>query len=213
MRKVRVPSLLFILAIFLGILSFWINTIVSGNMPFVDQWTREFVSFIAHSRLYNFALLVTELGSSYFLIPFTMIMGILLLLLYRDWLPALVFSGGTLISHLLNQFLKVVVARERPSINIEANAEGYSFPSGHAMISLVCYGLLLYFLEQKLVTKKVIFSVRIFFYTLIIFIGLSRYIINVHYLTDVITGFIAGYMLLICFIYAFNWIQQWRSSE
>src|SRR5699024_3922258 len=81
---------------------------------------------------------------------FTIVMGIFLWWLYDDWFPSFIFSGGTLMSYLLNEMIKLIVVRERPSMNVDAHAIGYSFPSGHAMISMVCYGLFIYFLRKKL---------------------------------------------------------------
>src|SRR5690625_1691475 len=198
----------FLLIIVFFIVSIWVITIIQGKMPYTDQWTRRFVESLAHSKLYIYARWITELGSYTFLIPFTIVMGILLWRIYCDWFPAFIFSGGTLMSHLLNVFVKNLVTRGRLSIFIEAHAIGYSFPSGHAMISIVCYGLLIYFLQKKLTNRKHIILMQIGFSLLIFLIGMSRYIINVHYLTDVLSGFGFGYVLLMCFIYIFERIQH-----
>lgn len=179
-------------------------------MPYTDQWTRDFVEAIADSKLYTIARWVTELGSASFLIPFTIIFGLVLWRLFRSFLPALFFAGGVLASHLVNVLIKELVARERPRIFIEANAEGYSFPSGHAMLSLVCYGLLAYFMMQKIMSKKVRISMKVMFGILIFLIGISRVIINVHYLTDVLTGFVLGFLCLVGLIYIYDVAQKNR---
>lgn len=74
----------------------------------------------------------------------------------------------------------------------EANAEGFSFPSGHAMISIVCYGLLAYYLRQNIASTRFRSGITLFFTLFILLIGFSRYVINVHFLTDVLSGFIIG---------------------
>src|SRR5690625_8012273 len=98
-------------------------------------------------------------------------MSLFLWYLFRDWLAGFLFAGGTLGSHLLNTLIKGLVERERPRILLEANAEGYSFPSGHAMTSLVCYGLFVYFIVKKSTSQKAVLSIKIAFALLVILIG------------------------------------------
>src|SRR5690625_3804642 len=86
------------------VISNWIITIIKGEIPYVDQWTRDLVESVSGSTIYTMARWITELGSEAFLVPFTVIMGLILLVMFRDWLPALLFAGGTLMSHLLNMW-------------------------------------------------------------------------------------------------------------
>src|SRR5699024_7592027 len=111
----------------------WYVKIMSGVVPSVDQWSWQFVANIVASKFYLIFHWITELVSKSFLFPFTIIMSLLLWYLFRDWLAGFLFAGGTLGSHLLNTLIKELVERERPRVLLEANAEGYSFPSGHAM--------------------------------------------------------------------------------
>ena len=191
----------------------WNVKIMAGVVPYVDQWSREFVANIADSTVYQIFRWITELGSKSFLLPFTIIMSLFLWYLFRDWLAGFLFAGGTLGSHLLNTLIKGLVERERPRILLEANAEGYSFPSGHAMTSLVCYGLFVYFIVKKITSQKAVLGIKIAFALLVILIGISRYIINVHYLTDVIAGFTIGGLYLTGMIYLFEFIQKRRSND
>ncbi len=127
----------------------WIVRIISGQQLYMDQLTRAYVEELAGTNTYTIFRWITELGSGTFLIPFVVIMSMVLWRLFRDWLPAVVFGLGTLSSYGLNILIKQLVERERPSIFIAANAEGYSFPSGHAMIPMVCYGFLAYLLGKN----------------------------------------------------------------
>lgn len=178
----------------LVIIGIWVMKILRGELPYVDQWTRALVERFDDTYVYTVFRWITELGSSSFLVPFTIVMAIVLWGMLRDYLTALIFAGGTLASHLLNILIKVLVERERPSISAAANAEGHSFPSGHAMISMVCYGLLAYFIVKKWRSAKAKFLTRLFFALLIFLIGLSRFFINVHYLTDIMAGFFFGFL-------------------
>ncbi|WP_231514794.1 phosphatase PAP2 family protein [Oceanobacillus salinisoli] len=186
----------------------WIIQIVNGYVPYVDQWTRELVEKFDDTFAYHVFLMITNLGSRHFLIPFVSTAAIVLWIIHKHWLPPFIFAGGTLVTYLFNGVIKNIVQRERPSILEEANAVGNSFPSGHAMISMVCYGLLAYFLIKKLKSPKLSIAVQIIFSLLIFLIGISRYIINVHYLTDVGAGFFLGFIFLVGFLYLYEGLRK-----
>src|SRR5690625_1913567 len=186
------------------IIVWWAVQIKQGKLPYIDQLTRNFVAVVAHTPVYTFFRWITELGSRSFTVPFTIVMSLVLWRLYRDWFLALLFGLGTWGAHLLNHWIKHLVARERPSISALLNAQGFSFPSGHAMISIVCYGLLGYLLSKKINSKQIRTYVQIIFGLLILLIGSSRYFINVHFLTDIITGFLVGYLYLLLLIYVYE---------
>ncbi len=210
MNKKQSYIYLFLLAFIFILITDWIVTIMKGEIPYVDRWTRNFVELVADSNTYTFARWITELGSKSFLIPFTIVMGLILIVLFRDWLPALLFASGTLISYLLNMLIKVLVGRERPSIFIEANAEGFSFPSGHSMITMVCYGFLMYLFAKKVSSTPIKIMIQASFSLLIFLIGISRYIINVHFLTDIIAGFTFGFMILLSLISLYEYVDKRR---
>lgn len=197
--KKKYASIAIIIMISCFIIS-WIIDIKQGKMPYADQWNRQFTPLFAETPIYMIFRYITELGSRSFLQPMTMIMMVVLWIWYKDFRPAFTFGLGTLGAHVLNKLLKELIARERPSISVLLNAEGYSFPSGHAMVSIVCYGLLAYFLSNKARSPKTAQMIRGILYAIIFLIGVSRYIINVHFATDIITGYFIGGILLITLI-------------
>ncbi|MCT1903206.1 phosphatase PAP2 family protein [Oceanobacillus sojae] len=178
----------------------WVIQIKMEILPYTDQWTRSIVTLVHGTGTYDFFRAVTELGSSHVLIPIAIAAAIGLMLIYKHWYPGLLLLGGSLFAHLLNSFIKQLVFRERPSISVALNAEGFSFPSGHSMISMVCYGLIAYLLCKKIRSKKIALIIQIGLGTLVFLIGISRFFINVHYLTDIIAGFTLGFALLYIFI-------------
>ena len=77
---------------------------------------------------------------------------------------------------------------------------GYSFPSGHSMVGIAFYGMIIY-ITYKLIKKvwlRRIFTISLA--VLIALIGFSRIYLGVHYPSDVIAGFAFGYMFLILFL-------------
>jgi undecaprenyl-diphosphatase len=104
-------------------------------------------------------------------------------------------------SSILNETLKAIFRRERPDILRLTEAVGFSFPSGHSMVGLSFYGLLMYFSYKN---SKNIYSkllTIILFSTLIILIGISRVYLGVHYGSDVLAGFLVGAAWLSIFIW------------
>lgn len=194
--------------IFLLVISYWTFQIIRGNLPYVDAILEQLLrDIVTIEPIYNFARGITGLGSKTFLIPFVTIMAILFIFVFRSIVPSIILAGGTLLAHGINVLLKEIIQRERPLIWLEAGAYGYSFPSGHAMISLVCYGLLAYFLSLKMKNYKQKKFMFIGFSLLIFLIGSSRFVLNVHYTTDIISGFILGYLLLLSYLYVLRLID------
>jgi undecaprenyl-diphosphatase len=95
-------------------------------------------------------------------------------------------------SFLMDQVLKWLFHRNRPEILPLVVANGYSFPSGHTMVSFSFYGMLTYILFINTVDKRW----RIFYVFLAVFliltIGISRIYLGVHYASDVLAGYAAG---------------------
>ena len=142
-------------------------------------------------------LLFTMLGDPAVLIPLLLFVGITLLARGR-WIDAagLLLAGGG--AGLLNQLLKDIFQRVRPSLfDGPFHLTSYSFPSGHSMGSIACYGMLAYIAIQLLTHRVARVAVAIAAALLILCIGISRIYFNVHYPTDVLGGFIAGAIWLV----------------
>ncbi len=91
----------------------------------------------------------------------------------------------------MNFLFKVFFHRARPEILVLVHATGYSFPSGHSMVSVAFYGYLIY-LSVILLQKPWKQLSSLLLSMLIFFIGLSRIYLGVHYASDVVGGFLAG---------------------
>lgn len=76
---------------------------------------------------------------------------------------------------------------------------GYSFPSGHSMISAAFYGFLIYLIYKKVKNKKLKITLIIVLSILIVSIGISRIYLGVHYTSDVLAGFTVSVSYLIIY--------------
>jgi membrane-associated phospholipid phosphatase len=102
----------------------------------------------------------------------------------------LVLTG--LLGGAIDTIVKILVDRPRPSLEHPvATAQGMSFPSGHAMTSIVGYGaLLLVFIPR--IPKAWRKPAWIGAVVLILMIGFTRLALGVHYISDVVGGYLLG---------------------
>lgn len=89
----------------------------------------------------------------------------------------------------LNQVLKFIIQRPRPSGFRLVDVSGYSFPSGHSMVSMAFFGLLVWLVWKYEKDKRMRFWLSLGFSAIIVMMGISRIYLGVHYATDVIAGF------------------------
>lgn len=115
---------------------------------------------------------------------------------------AIPLSITIIISSLTNILLKEIFARERPDILRLVNESSYSFPSGHAMTNFALYMMAILLTNVYIKNKKIKLSLLGLFTLLPIIIGISRIYLGVHYLGDVIGGFLLGTTIsILVFIY------------
>ncbi len=105
---------------------------------------------------------------------------------------------------LLNQLLKRIVQRPRPTEFRIVEESGYSFPSGHSMVSMAFYGYLIYLIYKYVKNKYLKWISIILLSILICSIGISRIYLGVHYTSDVLGGFFISISYLIIYISAVN---------
>nr|WP_200892460.1 phosphatase PAP2 family protein [Aliterella atlantica] len=111
----------------------------------------------------------------------------------------------------LNVLLKHLFSRARPMLWERIVDVGqYSFPSGHAMVSMVIYGFIGYLLATRYRRQRVwIVSLIVL---LILAIGFSRMYLGVHWPTDVAAGYAAGLVWLIACIFSLKIWRQYRAK-
>ncbi len=138
---------------------------------------------------------------------FLVIVGTLVLLRARIWRLALFLVLTTALGGILDTAVKVAVNRPRPSVlDPIISAHGKSFPSGHAMSSTVVYGaLLLVFLPM--VPRRWRPAAIVATAVLVGLIGFSRLALGVHYMSDVVGGYVLGLAWLAASAAAF---RIWR---
>ena len=103
---------------------------------------------------------------------------------------------------------KLLIGRHRPPTELDVTVVTSSFPSGHATAAMAVFGFLAYAIARALPTIRERFEVAFWTGILILLIGFSRIFLGVHYVTDVVGGFlVGGFWLLIGFA-----IAEWTGT-
>jgi membrane-associated phospholipid phosphatase len=127
----------------------------------------------------------------------------------RSWLRFGVWAGTIAGGAALELVLKAAFHRTRPVYAAEfIHRASWSFPSGHAMNSLIVYGLLAHVLLPHIESPAGRRALVAGAVVLIAAIGYSRLYLGVHYLSDVVAGFLAGGLWLLVCIGAYDLSQQ-----
>lgn len=183
------------------------ETLFRKTMDVFDNVFIWLVRYFANATVDRIMIFVTSLGYGfiYGIIVFT---AFVMLVVFRRWREitglTLSITGGAV----LNLLLKHLFLRTRPDLFRVVEETGYSFPSGHAMVSMCFYGMLVFITVRKiksLIWRLVITSLAIL---LVLAIGISRIYLGVHYPTDVIAGYTAGAMWLFFCISLLAWWEQ-----
>jgi membrane-associated phospholipid phosphatase len=120
------------------------------------------------------------------------------LVVTRHWQLVFVWVIALLGVGFLNESLKNTFRRVRPQLPDPWIVEpGWSFPSGHAMGSLVVYGMLAYFLTLMVTNRTLRYCIIVITTTLVVTIGFSRIYLGVHYFSDVVAGYCAATFWLV----------------
>lgn len=98
--------------------------------------------------------------------------------------------------------LKYFFVRTRPALQF-LQETGYSFPSGHALISVVLFGSLIYFsFRIKSILAKTVLIILSYFGIFVL--GLSRVYLNVHWFSDILGSYFLGASILFTGIYLYK---------
>ena len=146
------------------------------------------------------AKFITNFGGAIFFIALTIV---LLILIKNKKIGISIFSNLVIVT-ILNQLLKAILQRPRPTEYRIVEETGYSFPSGHSMVSMAFYGYLIYLIYKYVKNKYIKWISIVLLSILVCSIGISRIYLGVHYTSDVLGGFLISMSYLVIYISAVN---------
>lgn len=140
--------------------------------------------------------IITWFGSATCLLSLTLILFIVI----KNKKIGLLIGTNLIVVTILNQVLKFILQRPRPTEYRIINEIGYSFPSGHSMVSMAFYGFLIYLIYKNVKNKYLKLFLISMLSLLIVMIGISRIYLGVHYTSDVCAGFLISISYLVLYI-------------
>lgn len=189
----------FVVSVSLLSVIFVINTVlvIFGKTTGFDNFVYNLVRSLECGFFDKYFVFITRFGN------IDVVIGVLLILIliFRNR-HAIMVTGLAINSAITNTILKLIIRRERPKVLKLIVQGGYSYPSGHSMISMSIYGYLFYLAITKIRNKYLKYLFSIILGIFILSIGVSRIYVGVHYASDVLGGFVFAlleFMLIVKF--------------
>ena len=139
-------------------------------------------------------LTITEFGRYHFLLPTLVASGILIS--HKYYLQTAMLIIFTQTAYYLTDWLKEIICRTRPCGNAYP---GYSFPSGHSLINMCFFGIIIYLVSRHTggFWKHFLITLFVLFIALV---GISRMYLGVHFPTDILAGMLLGLIMVNLYI-------------
>lgn len=215
---ITLMSIELIIILILFVVSFFVFVFLARRIFWQRKDEFDFVVFDFMKPLINEMRtdtmeLFTFMGTHTFLIPMNLLLiGYFLFIKKHRWysitIPVVSLGGLSLMAVLKNLF-----GRPRPENPLLRTVSGLSFPSGHALLSVAFYGLLIYLVWQNIANKLLRWVLIILLILLILIIGISRIYLRVHYASDVLAGFAMGVIWLVLSITIVRRIERYTRKE
>ncbi len=172
-----------------------IKNFIIDNITQADQFVNALLYGLRNNIIIKIFGFITLFGESWVIILCVLATSVFLFLKNKKWqimglMLAVIGSIG------FTYLLKLIFNRPRPinAIFLETSA---SFPSGHATIAVSFYGFIAYLIIKKVNEKKYRVPVILSGIIIALLIGFSRLYLGVHYLSDVLAGYLIGLLWLI----------------
>ena len=157
----------------------------------LDKFIQNIFSKIYNPNNEQFLSIMSDLLGIY--TPILIIMCMFLLFKKKIYFKLQLFSY--IFTLLTSVATKNIIQRERPSMNMLATIDVFSFPSSHTLVSFVFYYFLAYILSVNS-DKKTKIALNIMASIIISTVAMSRLYLGVHYITDIIGAIIIGIFIL-----------------
>ncbi len=184
---------------------------------YIDLAIFDWLQTRTSQRRNKFMLFVTLLAKHQFLIPANLLFIIYFLLIGDHSWYSIRVAAIALSSLVLMLLLKQLFKRKRPLAPLLKAAKGLSFPSGHAIMAVTFYGFVIYVIVHSIHHDVLKYFLVALLIILILLIGFSRVYLRVHYVSDVIAGFIIGILWLLVSLMALkkteNYLKDNRSID
>ncbi|RIJ42825.1 phosphatase PAP2 family protein [Pontibacter oryzae] len=186
--------------------------VAEGETVGLDEAAFDLAASVGNPYMDAFIKFITFFASRQFLTPTALILVAYFLFVRKHRWNSLKVPVVALGSISLNLVLKYFFDRQRPMAPL-VEASGLSFPSGHSMVAASFYGLLIYLVWHNIKNvhlRNTLVGLLVIF---VVLIGFSRIYLRVHYATDVLAGFAAGFLWVIIGITTLRRLERFSGKE
>ncbi len=156
---------------------------------------------------------ITFFGKHDFLIPANLFLIFYYLFLKKHKWYSIKVPTIAISSLLLMFGLKRFFGRQRPDDQLLEAATNFSYPSGHALMSVTFYGLLAYIVWQTIKNKTLRWILVVLLVLWIILVGVSRVYLRRHYYSDVMAGFAMGFLWLVISLMVVRQVEKYSMKK
>ncbi len=186
------------------------STLKSEALADYDSLITDSVFSYRTPWLTNYLTFMTHLGDAKgYLVVFSLL-AVISYFGFKRWKYTVQIIVVLVLALLSNLALKRFIDRARPDIEQLVVAKSLSYPSGHAMVAMAFYGFVIYLIYKFRLHIAIKIGIILLLTLVILSIGISRIYLGVHYPSDVIGGYIAGFIWVIFCILIFDLIELFR---
>ena len=165
-----------------------------------DTFIYEIVTFKMTPLISNIFKSITFFGSTIFIV-LLVIFFLCAFILKKDNKKGYLVAFTLIVSTILNNVVKIIIRRARPTVLALVTETTFSYPSGHTMASVSMYGILVYLVSKSKLNKKLKIFLEIILGILPIIIGISRIYLGAHFASDVIGAMLLSTVLILILTY------------
>lgn len=166
--------------------------VVTNNISWFDDSIYNFIIGFRSNPLDLVLKTITRLGDTV-----VIMIIVIVTLMFLNKRNRIILGSTTILTVTFNQAIKHILRRPRPEHLRLIKQGGFSYPSGHSMIAICVYGIMIYLINKNIKNKKIKIMLSILLTILILTIGISRIYVGVHYPSDVLGGFLLAGAILI----------------
>jgi membrane-associated phospholipid phosphatase len=198
----------FVFLIIAGLIALYTSIKVAIHSNFwMDDYVAGLFAHVPHTAI-PFFNQVSELGDKMAIGIVALLMLSWLLLKKRNFAGSAMLALSIALANEIYKMLKDWFVRPRPDIEHLVQVEGYSYPSGHALVGMALYFTAAYLLIEGMKSNIAKWLIALLAVVILLLIGASRIILQVHYFSDVLGGFALGFLWAAIWIFFYHSFKQ-----
>ena len=203
----KIDKNLVVLSIALGItlilLAVFAVLTQTGHVFWLDKFN---VAVVNNRNTFStkFFKIFTHLGSFITLAILAIVAVVLLWFVAKKKRMSVFYLACFFVAAVANFVIKRIIKRPRPEHFMIIEETGFSFPSGHSMMSFILFALAIHFVYKSVKNKWLKWFIICACAVLIGAIGFSRIYLGVHYFTDVLAGWLISLAIVCVFVFLYN---------